>query len=356
MIVEDTEIEVIATSNSRLDEVDFDNIPFGRVFSDHMFQMDYIDGAWTNIKICPYGPLPLAPSTSALHYGQAIFEGMKAYRTREGGVGLFRPMDNAKRLNASAVRMCMPEIPVELFMKGLQSLVDIDRNWIPKKRGSSLYIRPFMFATDTYIGVKASQNYKFVIFTGPVGMYYTNPLKLKVERHYSRAARSGGFGQAKAAGNYAGSLYPAQLARKEGFDQLLWTDSVEHEYVEESGTMNIGFIIDNEFYTPPTEGSILKGITRKSVISLLKEWNIPVNERPISIAFLRECFENGRLKEAFGIGTAATIASVQSISIDGVNFELEDLIDGVANRLRNTLEDIRLGLVNDKFNWMTWIQ
>ncbi|MEM7161098.1 MAG: branched-chain amino acid aminotransferase [Bacteroidota bacterium] len=355
MIVEDTEIEVIETSNSRLSQVDFDSIPFGRVFSDHMFQMDYENGEWTNISICPYGPIPMAPSASVLHYGQAIFEGMKAYKTEDGKVGLFRPRENAKRLNESAVRMCMPEIPVDLFIEGLSKLIQMDHNWIPQKRGSSLYIRPFMFATDTYIGVKASQTYKFLIFTGPVGSYYNNPLKLKVERKYSRAAK-GGFGQAKAAGNYAGSLYPAKLAKEEGFDQLLWTDSVEHEYVEESGTMNIGFFIDDEFYTPPTEGSILKGITRNSVIQLLKEWGVKVNEAPISIRFLRECFENLRVKEAFGIGTAATIAPVESISIDGTNFNIPMRENPYSLKLKNALEDIRTGRQEDVFNWMTWIQ
>ena len=354
MIVEDTEIEVIRTSNSRLSQVDFDNIPFGRVFSDHMFQMDYENGEWTNISICPYGPIPMAPSASVLHYGQAIFEGMKAYKTADGKVGLFRPQENAKRLNASAVRMCMPEIPVELFIEGLSKLVQLDQNWIPQKKGSSLYIRPFMFATDTYIGVKASKNYKFIIFTGPVGSYYNQALKLKVERKYSRAAR-GGFGQAKAAGNYAGSLYPAKLAQEEGFDQLLWTDSIEHEYVEESGTMNIGFFIGDEFYTPPTEGSILKGITRNSVIQLLNDWGVKVNEAPISISFLRECFENSKVTEAFGIGTAATIAPVESISIDGTNFSIPERQESYAMRLKESLESIRTGRIEDKFDWMMWI-
>lgn len=356
MIVEDTEIEVIKSSNSRLSQVDFENIPFGKVFSDHMFQMDYIDGRWTNMSIVPYGPIEVAPSTSALHYGQAIFEGMKAYKAENGKIGLFRPLDNAKRFNESATRMCMPEVPVDVFMEGLNMLIDIDKDWIPTADGSSLYIRPFMYGSDTYIGVKPSETYKFIIFTGPVGLYYTNPLKLKVERTYSRAAKGGGFGQAKAAGNYAGSLYPAKLAKEEGFDQLLWTDSVEHEYVEESGTMNIGFMIDNEFYTPPTEGSILKGITRKSVVTMLKDWGVKVNEAPISITFLKECFENLRVKEAFGIGTAATIAPVESISIDGTNFQIPKMENSMAKRLKEEMDNIRLGKTDDKFNWMSWNQ
>jgi len=355
MIVEDTEIEVIKSSNSRLSQVDFDNIPFGRVFSDHMFQMDFIDGKWTNMSISPYGPVTIAPSTSVLHYGQAIFEGMKAFKSENGRIGMFRPEENAKRFNESAVRMCMPEVPVDLFMEALNMLINIDQGWIPTADGSSLYIRPFMYATDTYIGVKASETYKFIVFTGPVGLYYTNPLKLKVERFYSRAAKGGGFGQAKAAGNYAGSLYPAKLAKEEGFDQLLWTDSMEHEYVTESGTMNVGFMIDNEFYTPPTEGSILKGITRKSVVTMLKDWGIKVNEAPISVTFLRECFNEHRVKEAFGIGTAATIAPVESISIDGTNYEIPKADSSIAGKLKMEMENIRLGRTEDKFNWMSWL-
>ena len=254
MIAEDTEIEIIRNSNSRISQVDFDNITFGRVFSDHMFEMDYVNGEWTNKKITPYGPLTISPASSVLHYGQACFEGMKAFKTDDGRVCLFRPQDNAKRINYSAKRLCMPEIPEDLFMKAVTILVGMDRDWVPNNRGTSLYIRPYMFATDSYVGVKPSETYKFIIFTCPVGQYYNKPLKLKVEREYSRAC-PGGIGQTKAAGNYAGSLYPAKMAQDQGFDQLLWTDSSTHEYVEESGTMNVGFVINNTFYTPPTTGN-----------------------------------------------------------------------------------------------------
>lgn len=355
MIAEDTEIEIIKTSNSRINQMDFDNIPFGRIFSDHMFEMDYIDGAWTNKKITSFGPLSVSPAMSVLHYGQAIFEGMKAFRAKDGRVCLFRAMDNANRINYSARRMCMPEIPQELFMKAVTSLIAMDKDWVPSKSGTSLYVRPYMFATDSYVGVKASDTYKFIIFTCPVGQYYNQALKLKVEREYSRAC-PGGIGQTKAAGNYAGSLYPAKLAKQEGFDQLLWTDSTTHEYVEESGTMNVGFLIDGTFYTPPTTGTILKGITRNSVLTLLKDWGVPIAEERLKVSFIEDAFKAGKVQEAFGIGTAATIARVESISIDGNNYRIPLQDGSLAERLESGMKDIKRGIVEDKFDWLTWIE
>jgi len=352
MIVEDKEIEIIETLNSRIGQVDFDNIPFGRVFSDHMFQTDFIDGKWKKVLVSPYEDLSLAPASSVLHYGQAIFEGMKAFKSVDGRIGLFRPLENAKRLNESAKRMCMPEIPEELFMDGLSKLVRLDKAWIPTSSGSALYIRPFMFANDPYIGVKASEHYKFIIFTGPVGLYYTTPLKLKVERHFARAAK-GGFGQAKAAGNYAGSLYPAKLAKEQGYDQLLWTDSVEHEYVEESGTMNIMFVIDGTLLTPPTSDSILNGITRDSALTLARDWGLNVEERPIRVAEIIDAIQNNSLTEAFGIGTAATISHIATIGFEDQDYPLPAIESReISNKLLKALTKIKIGEMEDPHNWI----
>ena len=354
MIAEDTQIDIITTENSRISQVDFDNIPFGRVFSDHMFEMDYIDGKWTNLKITPYGPISIPPSMSALHYGQAIFEGMKAFKNDDGRFCLFRPEDNAWRLNQSAKRLSMPEVPEKIFMDALVTLINMDRDWIPNKRYTSLYIRPFMFATDQYVGVKSSETYKFIIFTCPVGMYYSKELNVKVEREFSRAC-PGGIGQTKAAGNYAGSLYPARLAQEQGFDQLIWTDSSTHSYVEESGTMNVGFIIDDKFYTPPTTGTILKGITRHSSVQLLRSWGMEVTEDRIAIDTIEQALKSGKLTEAFGMGTAATIAKIKSISVDGKKYELPNVENGYGSRLKEAFEDIRRGKIEDEFNWIHWL-
>ena len=354
MIAEDTQIDIISTDNPRISQVDFDNIPFGRVFSDHMFEMEYMDGNWTNLRITPYGPISMPPSMSALHYGQAIFEGMKAFKNTEGRVSLFRPEDNAWRFNQSAIRMSMPEVPVKIFMDALMTLVNMDKDWIPDNRYTSLYIRPFMFATDQYVGVKASESYKFIIFTCPVGMYYSKALNVKVEREFSRAC-PGGIGQTKAAGNYAASLYPAKMAQADGFDQLIWTDSNTHSYVEESGTMNVGFVIDNIFYTPPTTGTILKGITRHSSVQLLKSWGMEVKEERVAIETIERALREGKLTEAFGMGTAATIAQIKSISIDGTKFELSNAENGYGPKLKESLEDLRRGKIEDPFGWVQWM-
>lgn len=352
MIVQDTRIEIEKTSNSRLPLTDVNNCPFGKVFSDHMMEMDYIDGKWTKAYIKPYQDLVLSPATMVFHYGQAIFEGMKAYHLEDGGIGLFRPEDNIKRMNVSAHRMSMPEIPEEVFLEGLKTLIDLDKGWIPTSPDSSLYIRPVMIASDDFIGVKASKNYKFLIFTSPANAYYTEPVKVKIETYYSRSCK-GGTGFAKAAGNYAASLYPATLARKDGYDQLIWTDAETHTHVEEAGTMNVMFVIDGKLLTPPSSETILDSITRKSVVTLAEQLGIPVEERDITVKELMESIHNGTLEEAFGAGTAATIAPISLIGYEGKDYHLKDSATWkVAPRLLAELNDIRTGKKEDLNNWL----
>ncbi len=346
-------IGIKITNTSKLSSTDFENLVFGKTMSDHMFVADYINGEWTNLSIEPYAALELNPANAALHYGQSVFEGMKAYKNNEGEVLIFRPDANQKRLNVSANRLCIPEVPEEIFMEGLQELLKIDRDWIPNRPGYSLYIRPFIFATDDYLGIRPSDNYKFMIFTCPVGQYYSKPVSVKVECTYTRAAE-GGTGAAKAAGNYASSLYPALLAQKEGYDQLLWTDGKSHQHIEESGTMNVMFIINNELITAPTTtGTILKGITRDSVLILAKDMGIKVSERFLRVAELKDAIINGSLQEAFGTGTAATIASIYKIGINGRDYLLpEKNEDCFSNQVLKKLDDIKYGKINDPYQWI----
>lgn len=345
-------IAINPVTESRLHQVDFDNLAFGREFSDHMFVMDYKDGAWHSPTIMPYGPIQMSPATSAIHYGQSIFEGLKAYRLANGEVALFRPEENIKRMNLSADRMCMPNVPEQLFLEALKELVKIDKSWIPTSKDSSLYIRPYMFATDEFIGVKPSESYRFIIFTCPVSGYYSNPVKVKIELEFSRAC-PGGTGAAKAAGNYASSLYPAKLGREQGYDQLIWTDAITHEYFEESGTMNLMFVADNIVYTPKTSGTILSGITRVSVIQVMREWGIEVIEGPIKVADIIEKMQQGKLQEAFGVGTAATIAHIKTIGHLGVDFELPPVAERtISNKIATYMNDLRTGLIADDRSWM----
>ena len=267
---ETNKISINRIEKSRLEELDFENLSFGKDFSDHQFVCKYSNGKWIDARIEPYGYLTLAPSIAVLHYGQAVFEGMKSQKNEDGDAFIFRPEMNADRMNKSAVRLGMPEIPEDLFIEGLKELLKIDKDWIPDKKGSALYIRPFMFGIDEYIGVKPSEDYLFIIITSPVGSYYTEPLKVKVENKYIRAAE-GGTGFAKAAGNYAGSLFPTEEAMNEGYHQLIWTDAKEHKYIEESGTMNLMFIINDTIITPPTGNTILAGVTRDSVLTIARD-------------------------------------------------------------------------------------
>ena len=348
-------IKITPISSSRISEVDFDNIPFGRVFSDHMFVADYIDGKWTNVEIKPFGRLDLHPANMALHYGQSIFEGMKIFKNVEGTPVLFRPEMHAIRMNKSAVRMAMPEFPQDLFLEALQELIKLDYNWIPEDDDSALYVRPYMFATDEYIGVQASKTYKYVIFTCPVGPYYDKPVKLLASDKYIRAAK-GGVGGAKTAGNYAASIYPAQLAKKAGYDQVLWLDGVHFKYLQESGTMNLFVNIDGTIITPPTEDfTILEGITRDSFLHILKGKGYKVEVRNISIDEVVTAYDEGKLKEVFGSGTAAVVAFVKEVKYQDKQMFLDPEQAEVAKMLKAEIIGIRKGTVEDTFGWITKI-
>src|ERR1700744_965958 len=269
-MTETLDIKITKTTNSRLAETDFSNLPFGKNFSDHMFVADYEDGEWKNFQIVPYGEIGLSPAISALHYGPSCLDGLKAYKHDDGQVSVFRPNKNAARFNKSAQRLCMPTLPEEIFIQSIAAVVDIDRDWIPAKPNHSMYIRPFMFATDPYLGVQASKTYKYMVLVGPVGPYFAKVLRVKVETHFTRAAE-GGMGYAKAAGNYGGAMLASRRAAEEGFDQMIWTDAKNHEYIEEMGAANVMFVLDGKLITPSTRDTILDGVTRDSVIALAKE-------------------------------------------------------------------------------------
>ncbi|MBL7787488.1 MAG: branched-chain amino acid aminotransferase [Chitinophagales bacterium] len=344
------------TTQSRLKEVDFESLPFGKIFSDHMFVIDYADGKWQQGYIMPYGDMPLSPATSALHYGQAIFEGMKCNRDiKSGDVLVFRPEQNALRFNISAARMGMPSIPVDIYLQGLYDLISTDRDWIPTREGYALYMRPFMFATDPMIGVRPSDTYRFMIITCPVGPYYAQPLKVLVADKYVRAF-PGGTGSSKAAGNYAASMYPTVLAKKAGYDQVLWTDGMTHEYLEEIGTMNVFFVINNKAYTPSLDGTILNGITRDSIIQLLRHKGVEVIEKHINIHEIFEAHQNGTLQEAFGAGTAATITNISAIGYKDQHIELPPITNKLLSaELKANMNAIKCGAESDIFNWLVRI-
>ncbi|MCA0426847.1 MAG: branched-chain amino acid aminotransferase [Bacteroidetes bacterium] len=346
-------IKINKTTQSRINQCDFENIEFGKIFSDHMFRVDFTDGKWGDPEILPYGPITMAPSISAIHYGQAIFEGMKAFKSAEGKPLLFRPMDNIKRLNESAVRMGMPEIPEELFMEGLKQLVSLDRDWIPTKEGSALYIRPFMFATDDFVGVRPSNNYSFIIFGCPVNSYYPKPINVLVEENFVRAS-DGMAGFAKAAGNYGISMLPTMEAKKKGYDQIIWTDGRSHQHVEESGTTNLFFVVnDTTVWTPALDGNILRGITRDSCIQLLKKRGLTVEERKVSVTEIIEAAKAGTLSDCFGTGTAAIIAKIAGIGYQGQDFMLPDPEKrDVSNWLYATIYGIQTGKLTDDFGWV----
>lgn len=352
MIQEQFEIKINTTLPSKIDQVNWDDLPFGKVFSDHMLVMDYENGEWQTPVIESFANLSMHPATSVLHYGQTIFEGLKANKNENGEILIFRPEMNAERFIESCDRMCMPRIPVDVFVECVRKLVEVDRNWVPNKEGYSLYIRPFIMATDGYVGIKPSENYKFIIFTCPVGAYYSKPVNVKIEEFYTRAAE-GGVGRAKTAGNYAASLYPAKLANQEGFDQLLWTDGKTHEFIEESGTMNVMFMIDDVLITPSEENdTILRGITKKSVIDLARSWGMKVEERKVSVKEIVEAIRSNKLQDAFGIGTAATIAPIAKVGFRDEIFELPP-VEGreVSLRIKNSLDNIKQGKEPDTFGW-----
>jgi len=336
---------------TRLHEVDWDDLEFGKYFTDHMLICDYADDEWGEPQIIPFGDLQLSPVALALHYGQTIFEGMKAFRMEDGAVNIFRPYKHYERLSLSAERLCMPVVPQEIFIEGLRRLVELDKAWVPAEAGSALYIRPFMIATEARLRVKVSNAYRFIVVASPVGSYFQQPLRVKVERDFVRASR-GGTGYAKCGGNYGASMYPTQRAREEGYDQVLWTDGKENRFIEESGAMNVFFILDGTLATPPLSDSILDGVTRDSLLKLAIRDGIPVAERPVDVEELKAAFAGGRISEAFGSGTAAVISPVGVIGIDGKDHALPAAGEaGVGTRLKAALENIRYGRAADTENW-----
>jgi len=346
------DIQVTKTTKSKIEEVDFNNLPFGKYFTDHMLEVDYANGEWKNVVIRPFQHLSLSPALAAIHYGQSIFEGIKAYKDREGNPFIFRPYDNFTRFNVSAQRMCMPTVPEDIFIEGMRQLVALDKDWIPMKSDYSLYIRPFMFATDDVIGVKPADNYKFMILLSPTGPYYSAPMRIYVEEKYTRAAK-GGIGFAKAAGNYGGSMLATAIAKERGFDQVLWTDAFEHKYVQEIGTMNFFVIIGNKAITPDLEaGTILEGVTRDSAIEVLKELGYTVEERPISIDEIINAHKAGELKELFGTGTAATVSMIQELCYEDYNMRFDTSTWKAVPAVKKLLTDIREGRKEDTRGWM----
>jgi len=345
-------INIQKAETSKLHSFSLENLPFGKYFTDHMLEADYEDGEWKNVEIKPYQPLLLDPSLSALHYGQAIFEGVKAYKDKEGNAYIFRPLDNLKRFNISAERMQMPPVPEHIFVEGMRLLVNIDKNWIPDQPDHSLYIRPFMFGTDAFLGVKPSDGYKFMIILSPTGPYYAKPMRIYVEEKYTRAA-PGGIGFTKAAANYGASLLPAAEAKNRGYDQVLWTDAFEHKYVQEIGTMNVFFIIGDKAYTPElTSGTILAGVTRDSVITILQEMGVEVEEKAISIDEIIDAQKAGTLREVFGTGTAATISPICELKYKDYVMKFDTDSWKVSPEIKKRLDDIRDCKVADRFGWM----
>lgn len=348
-------IAIERVKTSRVHDVDFDNLPFGKTFSDHMLLAEYADGRWKSVGIRPYGPLSLSPATSALHYGQAIFEGMKAHRTADGRIALFRPEKNFERFNRSAARMAMPEVPREIFLDGLMELIRLDKAWIPDNEGSSLYIRPLMFASEPYIGVRTSGQYLFLHMIGPVGPYYAEPVSVMVTEKYARAVK-GGVGYAKTAGNYGRTLYPVMHeAHAKGYKDILWLDGRENRYVEEIGTMNVFFVLDGKVVTPAPDGTFLEGVTRESVLRMARDLGYETEERRIAIDELTAAHEAGRLTEMFGTGTAATITFISNFCFRDRDHDLRPHGNPVASRLKQALEDIKHGRVEDRYNWLSYV-
>lgn len=356
-----TELKIdITLASSRKQKPDFNHLEFGKNFTDHMFIVDYTEGqGWHDARIVPYQPLTLDPASMVFHYGQTVFEGLKAYLTKDNDVLLFRPDMNMKRLNRSNDRLCIPKVDEELALSALKQLINVDREWVPTAEGTSLYIRPFIIATEPYLGVSPSKRYKFIIILSPVGAYYKegiNPVKIAVEREYVRAT-IGGTGNAKTAGNYAGSLKAQEVAEKEGYSQVLWLDGRENKYIEEVGSMNIFFKINGEVVTPILNGSILEGVTRDSILQLLKYWNIPVSERRLSMEDLHQAYKDGQLEEAFGTGTAAVISPVGELAWQGEKMVINNGQTGeLAKKLYDTLTGIQLGTEPDPFGWTVKVQ
>lgn len=343
-------VDITKTSVSKINDMDFDNLTFGKYYTDHMMVCDYVDGAWEKPKIVPYAPMEIAPSSKVFHYGQAVFEGMKAFKDNDDKIWLFRPEENQKRINISSKRMAIPEFPKEYFMESLRVLLNLDKEWVKKGEGNSLYIRPFVFATENGVSAAPSDRYRFMIICCPAKAYYNSPVKVLVEQHYSRSA-DGGVGFAKAAGNYAGQFYPTSLANQKGYQQVIWTDSNSHEYLEEAGTMNVFFRVGDKLLTAPTGDRILDGITRKSIIALAEEMGIEVVIDRVKVKTIIEAAKSGELKEIFGAGTAATVVQIEGFEYDGEYHQLPEVNAPYSLKLKKTLQDIQANRCEDKFGW-----
>jgi branched-chain amino acid aminotransferase len=351
-----TDITIRKTTRSRLAEVDFADLSFGKHVSDHMLVCDYADSEWKTPHIVPFGNLVTSPSTLALHYGQTVFEGMKAFRLENGGLSIFRMDKHYKRFVRSLERMCMAVVPEEIFVEGLSKLVRLDQAWIPEQPGTALYLRPFAFASEARFGLKAADEYRFIVFTGPVPPLYPHPVRVKVETDYNRAAR-GGTGAVKCGGNYGAAFLPALHAKKAGYDQVLWTDAKENRFIEESGNMNVFFVINDTLITPPLSDSILDGITRDSLLTIARNLAYKTEERPVSVSELESAFRNGTITEAFGAGTAAVVAPIGTINIGGIDYELPAYSKtSISTRLKHRIERIRTGKEEDIFGWNFVIQ
>ncbi|MCW2119217.1 branched-chain amino acid aminotransferase [Flavobacterium sp. 7A] len=345
-----SKIEINKVATSKISQVDFDNINFGSVFTDHLLECDFKNGEWQKPVIKPYAPFLLDPSARVFHYGQAIFEGMKAYKDEQDSIWLFRPEENFHRFNSSAVRMAMPEVPEEVFMGGLNELLKLDKEWIKKGLGNTLYIRPFLIATGEGVIANPSDDYKFMIILSPAKAYYSGEVKVLIAEHFSRAA-NGGIGAAKTAGNYAGQFYPTALANKQGFQQIIWTDDATHTKLEEAGTMNVFFRINDTLFTAPASERILDGVTRKSLIEMAKKEGIDLEVRPVLVSELIEASKNGTLKEIFGAGTAAVISPISGFSFRDEYFELPTVTDSIALQLKEKLTNMQHKLIEDTYGW-----
>ncbi|WP_298472790.1 branched-chain amino acid aminotransferase [uncultured Maribacter sp.] len=350
MNITEQNITIEKVKQSKINQVDFDNLSFGSVFTDHMLVCDYKDGAWEAPKVVPYQPITLDPSSKIFHYGQSIFEGMKAYKDKEDTIWLFRPLENQKRLNISAKRMAIPEIPEEYFMEGLKTLLKVDKEWIPQNEGSSLYIRPFIFASGEGFHASPANEYKFIIACAPSGAYFSGKVKVLIEEKYSRSA-NGGVGYAKAGGNYAGQFYPTQLAVDRGYNQVIWTDDNTHEYIEEAGAMNIFVRINDTLITGPTSDRILDGITRKSILEIAKDEGIKAEVRKITVSEVVAAAKDGSLKEMFGAGTAAVISPIAGFGFRNTDYDLPEIEDSIAERLKKRITDIQYNRAEDTFGW-----
>jgi len=348
-------IKIEKTKQSKINEVDFSNLPFGQVLADHMFVCDYKNGAWQQPQIVPYQNFSLDPSSKIFHYGQSVFEGMKAYKDENDNILLFRPLENQKRINISAKRLAIPEFPESYFMEGLKALLKLDKEWIPTTDGSSLYIRPFVFATGQGFHASPSDEYKFIIACSPSGAYFGGKVRVLIEQKYSRSA-NGGVGYAKAGGNYAGQFYPTQLAVDKGYQQVIWTDDTSHQYIEEAGAMNIFIRINDTLITAPTSERILDGITRKSLIELAKDEGIDVEVRKITVNELTNAAENGTLIEMFGAGTAAVISPIDGFGYQEKDYDLPALENSFAARLKKRMTDIQYNRAEDKFGWRVIVE